>query len=208
MLISFAALCAPAYAGTTTDIVQASEIRFYGIDYSRVQMIGSDDFAKPEEIFPKYLDTWNTLVASEQLDDLESNLGNKQIVSDFDVIIEVNKTATADQVVRTIGLPKHLEPSLSSTDLEQMIKGYPLTDTDGVGLVFVGDALVKAQKSGCFHTVFFDVASRDLLSATHGCYGVGGFGFRNYWFTPVKEAISGLKKSYKQWKKTTTRGAG
>lgn len=193
-------LSALAPAGTA-DVVAADRVTFYGVDYSHVQMIGTEDFRQPDQIFPGYLDAWNELVASEQMGQIASNLGNKEVRVDFGAVTAANQRATADQVVRRIGASTDLQPQISPDTAGAMISAYDLAETGGVGMVMIADTMIKSVQQGCYHTVFFDIATREPHAATHGCYATGGFGFRNYWFNPVKEAIADLKDTYKKWKK-------
>ena len=69
---------------------------------------------------------------------------------------------------------------------------------NGIGLVFIMDRLVKAQQMGCLYVVFFDVSTRKVVLSERIVTAAGGAGFRNFWFKPIKTAVAGLPKQYKQ----------
>ncbi|RME73724.1 MAG: hypothetical protein D6785_16755 [Planctomycetota bacterium] len=163
-----------------------------GLDFSLVRMIGVNDFRKPKEIFPGYLEKWNNLVLKEQLDDLEDNLG-KPILVDIDSVMEMNRMASADQIIRRVGtesdlMDSHITPEM----LEEQIKSYKLKETDGIALVFIIDRMVKSQASSAIYIVYFDIRTRKIIYSKRGIFKAGGFGFRNYWFGCIKRAIRAL----------------
>ena len=201
-----------AFSGTTKAGVPAAaagadSVVWVGLDYSRVQMMGTQvDFANPEGIFPDMLNAWNGLFEEElvaktgkkMVSRLETRLG-KPVVSDCEGMTAVNKKASPAQIVSKTGGKELADQSdIADKDIAAAVKAYTLKQTSGVGLVFIVDRLVKApgKKSegwGALYTVFFDIKSREILGSSRGCYKAGGFGFRNYWFRPVKDAVDELK---------------
>ena len=90
----------------------------------------------------------------------------------------------------------------------KVVKSYKLKHEKGIGLVFVVDRLVKLQETGCIYVVFFDVSSRKVLKCERVSEKAFGFGFRNYWFRPVKEAVRKLPAMYSAVKaETSTTGS-
>jgi hypothetical protein len=168
-------------------VKQATTIVWAGLDYSQVQMVGTDDFRDPSAIFPGYLDSWNGLFVAELVEPLEKRLG-KKIVVDIDGMYAQNKKATPAQVIRKDGdRSEYVDKGhITSEDLAAAVKGYSLKAKEGVGLVYVVERLVKAQHVGCLYIVFFDIGTREILECRRGVYPAGGMGFRNFWFRPIK----------------------
>ena len=183
-------------ADTTSD----QSLVWCGLDYSKVKMIGTADFRKPDEIFPGMLQTWNGLFMQEMLPKLEKM--SASVKSDLDAVTARNNNASTNQVIHQDGTREEMvEPSeITTNDIAGIVRAYDLKHTEGIGLVYIMDRLVKAQQTGCLYVVFFDVSSRKILVAERIVVKAGGAGFRNYWFKPVKLATEKLPGLYKQAK--------
>jgi hypothetical protein len=198
------ALAIFALAGSTAVRAQESaspdSLVWCGLDYSMVKMIGNTDFAQPQQIFPGMLVAWNGLFMKEMLPELEKMA--KSVRTDLTAATANNEKANEKQILREDGsrdemvTPTHIKDS----DIAELVRSYKLKNTQGLGLVFVVDRLVKAQETGCLYVVFFEVSSRKVISSTRLCEKAGGMGFRNYWFRPIKDAVKKLPKMYKEAK--------
>lgn len=178
-------------------VTDAASVTWLGLDYTRVEMVGMQDFTEPAEIFPGYLNKWNSLVLEEQLDDLSAAL-RRPVTTSVNRAGDRNKKV-APNIIREFADDTRTQQSrLSTRDLEKVARGYAGVG-EGVGLVFVVDELLKERELGCMHLAFVDIKGGGLLWSQWTCEDVGGFGFRNYWFTPVKEAISHLKAEARRW---------
>jgi hypothetical protein len=126
----------------------------------------------------------------------------KSVRTDLDAVTTANGGAKSTQIDHTDGSREEMVTPSNTTeaDIAAVVKHYKLKNDKGLGLVFVMDRLVKAQEVGCLYVVFFDVDSRKVLSSERLCEKAGGFGFRNYWFRPVKGAVDHLPPIYKQVK--------
>jgi hypothetical protein len=169
-----------------------------GLDYSKVKMIGTSDFRQPAQIFPGMLNAWNGLFMKEMLPELESMA--KAVRVDTIAVTERNSKATANQIERRDGSRKEMVETshLTERDIVEMVSSYKLEQTNGLGLVYIMDRLVKNQDAGCLYVVFFDVQSRAVVRSERTCGEAGGGGFRNYWFSPVKEAVERTSKMYRK----------
>jgi hypothetical protein len=90
---------------------------------------------------------------------------------------------------------------ITGQDIAAVVKGYELKCSKGLGLVFIMDRLVRAQQKGCLYVVFFDISSRKVVYSERLCEKASGAGFRNYWFGPVKHAVSKLPDLYQKARK-------
>lgn len=168
-------------------------VTFFGFDYSTVKMMGTLDFNEPAEIFPGYLDKWNSLWLAEMVEVTEKAIG--PVVWSFDSVNGPNHKATADQIIRDDS------PGLADkTDLDEAAIKAHLTALDvgnhdsGLGLVVIMDRMVKPSQLGCGFIVYFDIASRTPKVSQRVCKTATGFGFRNYWFRPNKDMLDDMKK--------------
>jgi hypothetical protein len=175
---------------------QENGLAWCGLDYSKVKMIGTADFNQPSQIFPGMLVAWNHLFLKEMLPKLESMA--KSVKTDVTAVHDANEKANEKQIEREDGTreEKVVPTHLTESDISKMVRAYKLKEDQGLGLVFIMDRLVKLQETGCMHVVFFDIASRKVIRSQRMCEKAGGFGFRNYWFNPVKEAVKKLPKLY------------
>jgi len=158
-----------------------------GIDFSLVKMVGPD-FNKPDEIFPGMLDKWNNLFVKERLKKISSEI-DKEIEVDIEGVFEVNKKASKAQIKPFPGPDDSIKKSnISNEAIVKQVKGYALKSKNGIGLVFIADCFNKLEKAGSIYVVYFDIASRDVISSKRQVNGAGGFGFRNFWFRTIKDA--------------------
>lgn len=163
-----------------------------GVDYGLVHMVGTGDFREPDEIFPGYLDKWNGLVLSEQLDDLGKRL-KAEVVAEVSHLSELHAAADpGTQIVRN-DLISVDQTWLARDIVEERVTTYELS-ASGTGLVFIADQLNKPMQQGCYYVTFFDIDTRDVLSSERRCGAAGGIGFRNYWFGTVKDVIAKLPR--------------
>jgi hypothetical protein len=195
-------LCGVAGQGVSraADAATAETLVWCGLDYSMVKMIGTTDFAQPQQIFPGMLVAWNGLFMKEMLPNLEKMA--KSVVSDLKAVEARNEKAGPSQIEREDGSRQEkVDPTdITEAILAGTVRSYELKNETGLGLVFVMDRLVKVQETGCMHVVFFDIATRKVVHSERLCEGAGGFGFRNYWFSPVKRAVKKLPNMYKPLK--------
>lgn len=192
-LLAFGAVAADKNSSDRSPLMDSDTVVWAGLDYSLTRMIGPGDFSDPSAIFPGFLDSWNELFLKERMEKAGKTL-KKQLVADIGGVTEVNKKANAKQIVAVGGPDDKVEQThINKEDIERAVRAYKLDSKDGLGLVFVVDRLVKPQARGAVYIVFFDVASRKVISADRYVGRAGGFGFRNYWFGVIKKVEPNLK---------------
>lgn len=201
VLITCVALCLSNTVAFAAERPKDEPLIWCGLDYAKVKMIGTADFRQPEQIFPGMLNAWNGLFMKEMLPEIESMA--KIVRTDLAAVTERNSKATASQIERRDGTRKEMVNAshLTEPDIAEIVASYKLEQTNGLGLVYIMDRLVKNQDAGCLYVVFFDVQSRAVVRSERMCGEAGGIGFRNYWFTPVKEAVEKTPKMYKKARK-------
>lgn len=175
-----------------SEISRISEIVWVGLDYSMVRMIGIDAFRDTKAIFPGYLNKWNDLFFKKKIKELSSRL-EKPIKIETSAVEKVNKSASEKQILQKEGGPQDLTAShITQEDLAKAVGAYTLQSKIGVGLVFIMDRLVKSEGRGYIYVVFFDIETRKIILRWRKSYPASGFGFRNYWFNPIKETLRDL----------------
>ena len=184
-------------AAQAGDVPADKTLVWCGLDYSKVKMIGSMDFRRPEQIFPARLADWNGLFMKEMLPKVEGI--TKSLRTDLSAVQARNEKATSKQIEREDGSreEKVLSTHITETDIAATIRSYELKQRQGLGLVFIMDRLVKLQETGCLFVVFFDIDSREVLLSQRVCAEADGSSFRSHWFNPIKIAVKKLPKMYK-----------
>jgi hypothetical protein len=193
LLLGLFGLC--MYAADKTSILSSGEIVWTGLDYSHAKLIGPGQFNKPEAIVPDMFEKWNQLFLRERIRVIEKQT-KKSITIDIEAVNKANKTGSPQQIVTS----PVKEDSISNThitkdDIAAMVKAYDLKNTNGLALVFIVDRFVKLDKNGqgAVYVVAFDIATREVVFSQREATVAGGFGFRNYWFRPIKNAEKALK---------------
>lgn len=168
-------------------LAKAREVTWLGVDYTGTRFVSTTDFADEQQVVGYYPTAWNTLVVEELLEKMEQGLGCS-VQLDVDPMLQHNQACTTDQIVRALGSTR--ESHLDREAVDAMVQGWPHQAREGVGLGIVMESMVKIEEKGCAWVVFVDLSDKDVLSAERRCEAAAGFGFRNYWFRPVKTLLT------------------
>lgn len=180
--------------GLKETLAATDTVVWAGLDYSLVRMIGPGDFANPDTIFPGMLESWNQLFEKEMIVKLNQALG-RRIAIDTGGVLKRNQKATAKQIIPTSGPEDTVDKThIAPDDIAGAVKAYKLETKEGLGLVFLVDRLVKPSQNGAVYIVYFDIKSRAVISSERVVHRATGFGFRNYWFRVVKDAVRDVKR--------------
>jgi len=191
----------------------ADTVVWAGLDYSMMRMVGtSNDIKVPDLIFQDMPQKWNDLFLDERLEGVANNMG-KRVLIDIGAVSDRNRQLSTNQIVFTPDRKNSVsDVRVTEQDITRALRSYKMEHTDGLGLVFIIDSMVVQQfVPGSTHggsttapstanleavyVVFFDVATREIISARREVSGVSvGSGYRNYWFGPIKNIDSELGK--------------
>ncbi|MGB0368866.1 MAG: hypothetical protein ACPGD8_05645 [Flavobacteriales bacterium] len=184
---------------TMNDFMEENcDVIWFGLDFSKAKLIGSEGFNDPVAIKEDYFRKWNHLMISEG-DKYE--WGKALLVSDLKYDYEVVDVVNDNVKVKTLVINKSY--SINEEQIKAAVSQYNLTDyKDGIGVVIVVESLDKIKEQGTGYITFFDVKSKQVLY-NHKVVGEpGGFGFRNYWaraiFNWMKFTRSRVMKSVKK----------
>jgi len=177
-------------------ILNANDIVWAGIDFSKAKMIGSEGFTDPDVIAKDFFDKWNQLVVMESSKyDFAKAYKKATVKNDFSKASEQNAKVNPDELVINTSY------SFSDGDLESIVKNYKgLEGPSGVGLLYVVESFNKLDNIGSIYLVFFDLDSQEILYSKNYKTQPKGFGLRNYWANCIYETI---KESGKDYKKAT-----
>ncbi|HTB82781.1 MAG TPA: hypothetical protein VK742_03935 [Candidatus Sulfotelmatobacter sp.] len=193
--------------------VHTNGLVWAGLDYSQVRLIGSGNFdygfLNPSQYFPDMFQQWNELFISERLSDAGSDL-EKFVLPDLGGVTARNAATGTNQIILHPGTGDGINDThLPADAIAAEVQALNLEHTNGLGLVFIVDRFVYGMQKGsstkvrnitrycggAVYVVFFDVATRRVISAKREVYPTSmGVSFRNFWFGPIKDTASTLDK--------------
>jgi hypothetical protein len=183
-----------AFAQPDPKVFASTEIVWCGLDFSKAKCIGSEGFTDPDDVKDRFFSAWNNLIISEsdKYNFKEAYQKSKQI-DDLSVANRRNELPDADELVIN-------EPySFESGTLEEIIADYDLEEAnEGLGLVYVVEALNKTNEEGVMYVVFFDIASKEILWESKYSSPPRGFGLRNFWAGSVYKTLKDSGKDYEK----------
>jgi hypothetical protein len=153
------------------------DVIWFGLDFTKAKMIGSEGFNDPVAIKEDYFRKWNHLMISEG-DKYE--WGKALLVTDLKYDYGVVDVVNDEIKVKSLVINKSY--SISDDDIAAAVRAYTIEDyTDGIGVVIVVESFDKIKEQGFGYITFFDVASKKVIYSHKLAGEAGGFGFRNYW---------------------------
>jgi hypothetical protein len=172
-LIIFAiAMLTLSAASAQTNVPQ--EVNYYGVDFSKTRTFGA---AETGQDFALAFERINLLIIGEWSKyNPAARLRKKIYIQDISVTQNRNSEIDPDEIATTT-----LKYALTDADIAEMVKKYDIKESEGTGLVFIGELLNKQTATGVFSIVYFDIASRDVLYRRTLGGAANGFGLRNYW---------------------------
>ncbi len=206
LIVSSIFMAANLMAQSANEALLAREITWYGIDYSRVKLIGEfsqfgDAGVKSEsEIRDKYFPAWNELVLKEANKyDIKSAFRKNHVIYDLDAVNLRNSRVNPGHL---ISLSDNDQNNLDEDAIQAIVSEYPASGK-GYGLVFIAKSLDKRREMGSYHVVLFDKESRKVVFNKILTGKAAGFGIRNYWARSYYEVLEQSKANYKKWLKET-----
>ncbi|ELR71293.1 hypothetical protein C900_02908 [Fulvivirga imtechensis AK7] len=176
-------------------VFDAREIVWCGLDYSHARFIGSKHFEARE--LPRLFIAWNDLMLSES-DKYNFKEAYQKEIQINDLSAVTARNAKVDPQERLIDEPHY---SIPTEELHNIIAEYNLEREEGLGLVYIVEALNKNLQAASIYVVFFDIAKKEILWALKYRAGAEGFGMRNYWARPIYEIIDSSRSTYKRAKR-------
>jgi hypothetical protein len=194
-------LGAHASAQTLKDVFNNSEspILYLGIDFSKSKLI---DVGNADDIRNRLYGSINNLVVDEPKKfDLKGAFRKSGINHDFNAVMKNNAKANLNEILSTNYSDFN---RFKETDVAAIVKSLELSGKDGIGLLFVMEAMRKQDKKGdiAVWVTLVDMKTKKVLMTERvEADAKGGFGFRNYWASAIKELIDDIdKKKYKEWR--------
>ena len=153
------------------------DVIWFGLDFTKAKMIGSEGFNDPVAIKEDYFRKWNHLMISEGD---KYDWSKALLVSDLKYNYEVVDVMNDEVKVKSLVINK--SHSISEDAIKSAVSRYNLAEyKDGIGVVVIVESFDKIKEQGYGYITFFDVRTKHVIY-NHKVVGeAGGFGFRNYW---------------------------
>ncbi|HTE11705.1 MAG TPA: hypothetical protein VK645_12050 [Chitinophagaceae bacterium] len=202
MSFIFAALLSPAaFSQTLKEFINsdATPALYLGIDFTKAKLI-DDPKSDAKEIRDRQFDGINLLVITETKKfDLNAAFHKKNIDHDLGAVNKRNAAVDAEQLMSTNTSDFH---RLKEEDINSLVKGFDFGGKNGIGILFVMEAMSKSGKAAAIWVTFIDMKAKKVLLTERLEEKVGmAIGFRNLWASAIKKALDEIEgDKYKQWK--------
>ncbi len=193
----------------------ANSVVWAGLDYSLMKMIGTTNTIRvPDLLFQEMPAKWNDLFLDERIEGVAASLG-KRIDIDIAGVTERNRQLSPGQLeLNNQSVDAIKESHIGGSQIANAVQSLKLSQNNGLGLLFLVDRFVCDKKlqptpgrtsnnapptylsrAGAIYVVFFDIATREVLSSKREIRYIGtGGSFRNFWFGPIKDIDSELSQ--------------
>lgn len=180
-------LCSMLAAWNASAQGSLDRMYFYGADFSLSRALGVDE---SESQFRDAFGAINQLFISEaDKYDVERYSGIRVLATDVAPVCR--NIENMDFSGFFLYSTDYAEPAEGV--MENVVKEYNLSQSEGTGLVFFPLLLDKRAGVMVVEMVVFDIASRDILLTEMMQERIGGFGLRNYWAKGLHNAIKDLR---------------
>ncbi|MCK4406704.1 MAG: hypothetical protein KAV44_03415 [Bacteroidales bacterium] len=177
-------------------IFTSKKATWYGLDFSKVKLIGSEGFTDALKIKNVFFSSWNNLIINEPAKyNLQLMFHKDTVFFDLSVVEKRNKLPEVDELV--INNDTY---SLDKSTIDEIIKKYNTKEKEGLGIVFIMESFDKPKRLGTMWVTFFDIASKTVLLTEKMSGKPEGAGFRNYWARTYYNVMAKIKKTeYLKW---------
>lgn len=173
-------------------------VTWLGLDFSALQLIKYDETVTEQELQDKYFPGWNDLIVNEKDKfDIAKAIDHDDVAYDIEAVKAVNSSAKGKFITDDAKAFTHLDEA----QVKKMVKQYNLKGKTGLGLVFIVEAMDKAQKEASIWVTFIKMDTKEVLLTKPVTGASGGFGFRNYWAGAINKVMKALPGYMKKWKK-------
>lgn len=173
--------------------VKDKSITFYGLDFSKARMVGTDGFTNPSDIVNRIFGEWNSLLVNERTKyDVEFAFGKSEVKYSFDIVSRRNLSVNPNELVTNNSY------GFDEKTVASVIKGYS-TKEKGLGIVLVVEKFDKTQELASVFVTYFDIASKKVLLTERMTAKPVGFGIRNYWAGAIAKILKDCHNKVPGW---------
>jgi hypothetical protein len=178
-----------------TDTISAV---YLGIDFTLAKLI-NDDASNATVIQSQQFNGINDLIVKENKKyDIQEAYHRTHWTVDLKEVEDRNSKANPDQLKSSNDADL---TRLTPGDIEKLVQNFNFGSHKGYGILLIMEGMDKTKKQATIWFTLINMDEKMVLTTgrVEGKLG-NGFGFRNYWASAIKNAISQAKKDYNQWK--------
>ncbi len=180
--------------------IKETQITYLGIDFSMARLL---DIGNPEDIRGRLYGSINQLILDEPKKFDIAGAFRKSFVENY--ITPVNEKNLKADASKILSTNQGDFNRLRQSDIEQAVEDLNISRKSSVGVLFVMEAMRKTDKKGdaSIWVVFIDMRDKKILMSERiEVKAAGGFGFRNFWASTIKDLIDEIDShKFKDWKK-------
>lgn len=182
-----------ANAQDTKKVFGSPTIVWYGIDFTKLHIVGMDD-ESPNKVITEYFREWNMITVDM---DLAKVFQKNTAAKDPNGIQKLNLTRAPET------LKGKDDADISDDVVATSIKEMPVGQKkEGLGVVFIAQSFNKTSNAALVHVVFFDIASRAVLWHKKMTGKPSGGATVKAWTAALKDIFEQIqKKEFSAWKK-------
>ena len=174
----------PAFAQNMQYVYYQQEVKFFGIDFSHVKMIGTFGFEESDRIVDSYFARWNEILFEERVKfNVEQFFHKNRAMYHIHTFDKINREVDHNQLVVS-----H-DYRLDQVKIFESVNRYDLPVNHGLGMVLYAESFNKLERKAVMHVVFFDIATRDIITIQEMEGEPGGLGLRNYWANAIHDIM-------------------
>lgn len=200
-VLFFFVISISSFSQTLKQVFSNSEspLTYLGIDFSKTRLLDEGD---PSKIRDQYYGSINDLIIKEAKKyDLKGAFNKSNIEHDLGAVTKNNATANLNEILSSNSADFH---RFKESDIKSIVNDLDLSGKQGTGLLFVMEAMRKEEKNSdaSIWVTLVDMKTKKILMTERIESKVGGgFGFRNYWASTIKNLIDNIdEEKYKEWK--------
>lgn len=188
VLFSLLLVSTLSFAQSKDALKDVNDVVFYGIDFSIVGIVGADeDSYKFIESFSKINDLMQREY-SKYIKPLDKKTKVNIVSVDLEAVSEKNAKITSESLNRAGDIAPIEEPAIND-----VLSGLNIKRTEGYGAILIAEELNKSKNRAIYELVFFDIASKKIITHAKISGQAKGFGLRNFWANSVGNSIRNIK---------------
>lgn len=160
-----------------TDVFEASEITFYGYDFSHFKLA---EGKRTGEDIKSYIVSWIGFMNEEWPEkSLRHHLKNDDVKFSFaytqSILLELNNE----------DLVSYFKHEIPQDSIQRILNKYQIDEKEGIGFVVIVECFEKNTETAYAHFVFFDINSKKVIMADHFGFksDAWAFGMIKFWGT-------------------------
>jgi hypothetical protein len=165
------------YQYNVNTVLSATEIVYYGWDFSQFKMFAADKISDADVILKDFIPTWIGMLNERYPPDQVAIHYKKKVTPNMVSVQDRIKKLTPDDIVT------YMNYDFSIDTVKKVVGSYNLPEQSGIGLSIILESYNKSERYVTGYVTFFDIQSREILWSTK-MKGLPGskWGFTKYLF--------------------------